>query len=196
MQGVSFSNIFGIASRGFVSLYGVVAAIIIERSYSDVISYAIILSFTLFLAAYFSYLISKKRLSLDFSGSFKFNLSLFFNKNKELLIDNDFESSVKVRGISSVLLGLQFVAIVIAYVFCFVMPDRRLFIISLVPLISMLGTMFTVIIVEPKFAVMIDAANSTGYAASREFLRARAISFGFSAVFIAILPFAINFLEK
>lgn len=194
MQGVSFSNIFGIASRGFISLYGVVAAVVIEKKYSDVFSYSLVMSMVLFFSSYISYFYSNKKISRKSINETKKNISLISDVFFKKLDKNDTESAVKIKGVVSVFLGVQFVAIVVAYGFCFLMPDRRLFIISLVPLVGMLGTMATVVLVEPRLAIMIDMENSTGFAASKEFLRARAISFAFSALLIAFFPFGMKFI--
>ena len=87
----------------------------------------------------------------------------------------------------SVFIGIQFTAIVIAYALCFKYKEFRLLFISLIPVFSMIGTLITVLLVEPKFAKHIDIDRESGHAIVSVYLYARAISFCVSAGLLLLL---------
>lgn len=187
MQGISIANMFAIASRGFVAIFGLLAAYIVESGVSAGWIYGVALSASLLIGAVISFLFSRVRLVVS-------NSEKIFGMDWGLLLcgnegeGEDFKGAiVKINGALSLLLGIQFVAIVVAYGICFRFPDYRLLIISLVPLISMIGTLATVVLVEPRLAKIVDSSLSAGYAASREFMRARAVSFLFSCFVLLVL---------
>lgn len=187
MQGVSIANIFAIVSRGFVAIYGLLVAYIIERGISTGFVYGFMLSVALLIGSCVSYYFS--RITLAGCDSLKtiqswWGLALnpgALKTKKTTILD------IHINGFLSLLLGLQFVAIVIAYGLCFSFPQNRLLIISLVPVISMIGTMATVVLVEPRLANIVDSSSNSGYAVSQEFMRARAISFAFSFLILLFL---------
>lgn len=188
MLGMSLANIFAIASRGFVALYGVVVAVVIEMGSADIQAYGYSFSFVLLLGAGFSVLLASLKIDKSgFEGLVGKELG-FFAGFKRLFLANDCRCSIPIRGVVAVMLGTQFIAVVLAYGLCFYLPQHRLLIISFVPLVSMLGTLVTIVWVEPRLARMIDGDNATGYAAAREFLRARAVSFSFCAILLLVMP--------
>ena len=186
MYGMSLSNMFAIASRGFVAAYGLLIAYIVERDISSGFIYGMLLSISLLLGAGISYWFSLKTLAGRESFSDLGSWRSFFSWGNSKSTSKE-KSSINISLWVSLLLGLQFVAIVIAYGLCFRFPQHRLFIVSLVPVISMAGTLATVVFVEPKFATLIDASTKAGHIASDVFMRARAISFGFSSVLMFLL---------
>lgn len=187
MQGVSLSNIFAIASRGFVAIYGLLVAYIVERHISTGWVYSAMLSIALLIGAGISFWFS--RITLSGCNSLRSIRSWWdvVSNPGALYANNNEAQAVHINGFLSLLLGVQFVAIVIAYGLCFRFPKDRLFIISLVPVISMVGTMATVVLVEPRLAKIIDSSSNTGYAVSREFMKARSISFAFSSIVLLII---------
>lgn len=192
MIGVSFSNIIAIVSRGCVAIFGVSIAIVIEKNLSDIVSYNYIFSFALFLGALFSLFLSK---IIIVKQSYELNSEklIFILRNvKKFIAVNNSESVICLNKFVSVMMGTQFIAVVIAYGLCFVLPKHRLLITSLIPLVSMLGTMVTIFLVEPMLARLIDLDNKMGYVASKEFLRARALSFTFSAISLPVISFVIK----
>jgi len=193
MMGVSFSNILAIVSRGCVAIFGVSIAIVIEKNLSDIASYNYLFSFALFLGALFSLFLSKIIIT---KHSYELNsgkLIFILCNIKKFVAVNNSESVIYLNKYVSVMMGTQFIAIVIAYGLCFVLPKHRLLIVSLIPLVSMLGTMVTIFLVEPLLARLIDLDNKMGYVASKVFLRARAISFAFSAISLPIILFTIKY---
>lgn len=191
MLGISLSNIFAITSRGFVALYGISIAIVIERSFADIKIYGYVFSFILLLGSAFSLLLANLKISKSSLENFIKPTQPLTQRLRTALSANDAKCKIPVRGITAIMLGTQFIAVVIAYGLCFSLPQHRLLIISFVPLVSMLGTLITILWVEPRLARMIDADNSTGYAAAREFLRARAISFVFCAALLQMISFVL-----
>lgn len=177
MTGLSISNIFAIVSRGCVALFGVCIAIIIEKNLLNINVYGLVFGVVLTFAAVFSLVLSGKRIEYN---NFIINEDKFwlrFLKFKSVLSPNTHRMKRPINKLISLLLGIQFVAIIIAYGMCFVLIDYRLLIISMVPVASMIGTFVTFIIVEPRLAGIIDLDRSQAYSVSREFLRARAVSF-------------------
>lgn len=183
MQGVSFSNILAVASRGFVALYGLIIAYVIEENSVDIYLYGSFLSISLILGAAFSLFVS--RLSIcneDYKKSARIRDLFYFD---ERFSCEDLQR-VKINLFLKPFLGIQFVAVTVAYGICFKFPENRLFVISLVPIFSMLGTVITVVLVEPRFAKFIDDSASYGRLVSRVFMEARAFSF-FISFFIVLL---------
>lgn len=192
MQGVSLANIFAIASRGFVAIYGLLVAYIIERNAASGWAYGAMLSSSLLIGAGVSFGFSRITLSGCESLKYSSSWGKVLSTPRALLTDKLSNPEVAINSFLSLLLGLQFVAIVIAYGLCFRLPQHRLLIISLVPVISMVGTMVTVVLVEPRLAKVIDLSSNAGYAVSQEFMRARAISFAFSFVILLLLTVVIE----
>lgn len=188
MLGISLANIFGISSRGFVALYGIIISIVIEKNISSIQVYVYVYFAVLLLGAGFSLVLANIKITDSFIGGISHNELPLLKQLKMAFGTNNSKCAIPVRGITAILLGIQFVSVVIAYGLCFSLPHSRLLIISFVPLVSMLGTLIAILWVEPRLARMIDADNATGYAAAREFLRARAISFFFCAVSLLALP--------
>ncbi|MGB4674559.1 MAG: hypothetical protein WBH99_11560 [Azovibrio sp.] len=192
MLGISLSNIFAIASRGFVALYGISIAVVIEKSFADIQIYGYVFSFVLILGAGFSLLLANLKLSkAAFEDLIQGKLPLH-QRFRTAFSANDTTCLIPVRGVAALMLGTQFIAVVIAYGLCFYLPQNRLLIISFVPLVSMMGTLVTILWVEPRLASMIDADNVTGYSAAREFLRARALSFSFCAALLLMMPWLMS----
>jgi len=188
MLGVSISNIFAMLSRGFVALYGVTTSIIIERELSDVYTYVYVFAVASALGAALSLALANLKIERPTLSTGEISIiSVFASPRSSLSLNRDV-STVPVRGMAAVFLGTQFLSIVLAYGLCFLAPQHRLLIISLVPLISTVGALVTILWAEPRLARMVDADNATGYAASREFLRARASSFMLCAVLLVALP--------
>jgi hypothetical protein len=182
MTGVSWANILAIVSRGFVALFGVFVAAIVEAGSIQIGVYSLVFSFVLILAGSISLFLSRRKISEEGLLAIECKkLSLILNPI-DVLDRNDNRLPRPVNSVVAVLMGTQFVAILIAYGLCFLFPERRLLVISMVPVVSMLGTMITFVVVEPAFAKIIDQDNQKGYAVSREFLKARATSFFASAV--------------
>jgi hypothetical protein len=184
MVGVSYANIFALVSRGFIAVYGVLISIVIERNLTDMTRYAIVFAVVCILGSCVSIWLSK----IKFVG-FVDDLPPPGWRDVAIRIraafrPNDHQSVVRIRGLTSIAIGTQFLSVVIAYGLCFAMPSNRLMIISMVPVFSTVGALLTFVWVEPRLARMIDADNSSGYAASREFLRARGLSFAACAVVI------------
>jgi len=195
MIGVSFSNILAIVSRGCVAIFGVSIAVVIEGNLSDVVSYNYLFSFVLLLGALFSLFLSK---IMIVKKSYELNsvkLIFLLRNIKKFVAVNNSESVIYLNKFVSIMMGTQFIAVVIAYGLCFVLPKHRLIITSLIPLVSMLGTMVTIFFVEPMLARLIDLDNKMGYVASKEFLRARALSFAFSAISLPVISFAIKYFK-
>lgn len=188
MQGVSLSNIFAIISRGFVALYGALLALVVEGGYSDATGYAIIFSVMLIVGAVFSFFFSKLKILGNVFGDNGVRWRDVISRPRGFFGLNDVDSEVRIRGVSAIMLGAQFIAVVVAYGLCFIYPSNRLFIISLVPIVSMVGTLVQILLVEPRLASMVDRAGHTGCSASGEFLRARAISFLCCGVILLVMP--------
>jgi hypothetical protein len=191
MVGISVSNILAMISRGLVALFGIAMAIVIESGVSDIDVYVVLFSVSSALAAAASLALSNLKIFEAASSRLGGTGDADSTWSRLKLGNNNEKSLVPIRGLVAVALGTQFVSIVIAYGVCFVLPERRLFVISLVPLISALGALVTILWVEPRLARMIDDDNRKGYAASREFLRARAVSFLFSSGLLILLPWVV-----
>jgi hypothetical protein len=195
MTGISLSNIMAVLSRGCVAIFGIGIAFVIEKSLSNIETYSYLFSIILTAGAMFSCYLSKRKITEQ--NHEMIPKKSFFLKYK--LTNNTSESSesseISLSKFVAVLMGTQFIAVVVAYGLCFSLPDHRLIIISSVPLASMLGTMITIFYVEPVLARIIDKNNNMGYTASSTFLRARALSFTFSALIILIIPIGLSNLK-
>lgn len=192
MQGINVANFFAIISRGFVALYGLTAAYIIEKNDTDSIIYGVTFGVTLLFGAFISYLYS--RVNLKFVPTVKPYRTLLLRVFSADIYDHSryFIESIRIDKLLSVMVGVQFAAVVIAYWFCIIFPNDRLLIISLVPVISMFGTIVTVVFVEPELASVIDESSDAAYAVSQEFMRARSVSF----VFASIVLFGLAVISK
>lgn len=196
MQGVSLSNIFAITSRGAVAAYGILLAFIIEREFSSASLYSTIFFATLLFGSAFSLFLSKLKLSTAIFNDKELQWDKILRNPRDFFEANNACCNITIRGVSAIMLGAQFVATVIAYGLCFTYPQHRLIIISLVPLISMMGTLTQILMVEPRLAKMIDRSNDSGYAASREFLRARALSFFICGCALLAMPVMFSLLQR
>jgi hypothetical protein len=191
MQGISIANMFAIISRGFIAIYGLLVAYIVERGISNGWIYGVTLSLSLLIGSGFSLWFSKIKLS-DYNSIWtqKGLWNILFARS--FRVGTNGSSAIRINKLLSLLLGMQFVAIVIAYGLCFKFTQHRLLIISLVPVIGMIGTMVTVMFVEPRLARIIDKSSNAGYAVSQEFLYARSISFFFSAFALLMLTIVLE----
>lgn len=185
MHGVATSNIIAVASRGFVAVYGVLVSYVVESEIDLSWEYGVLLSLALMIASGLSLALSRFGLV---DGGERFGLtshrSLAFIEQVGSRAESDVELGIHINLLMSMFLGIQFVAVAIAYALCFKAPQHRLLIISMVPVLSMLGTIVTVAMVEPRFAKKIDNSKSLSYQVSRVFMRARAASFAVSALFL------------
>lgn len=178
MQGANYSNIFAIVSRGFIALYGLLVAVMIEKLNNNINVYIICMIFAFLISACVSLYFSKIKL---ITSEIK-NIKVFQYK-----IPNEIFYSHKLSFLMSIFIGIQFTAIVVAYTLCFKFKEFRLLIISLIPVFSMIGTLITVLLVEPKFAKHIDVNRESGHAIASVYLYARAISFSVSAGLLFLL---------
>lgn len=189
MQGVAISNYFGIASRGFVALYGVVAASLVEGGYGSGEFYVIFLCIALALGSVSALLLSKMRISIEGSDvcgvSFLYGWRRIYISWMGFKYNGDKRWGVKL--IYSAFVGLQFAGVVVAYGACFYFPDSRLLIISFVPMVSMMGTLVTVVFVEPRLAKFVDESNDVAHEVSQAFMRARAFSFTLSFLLLILV---------
>lgn len=184
MQGVSWANIFAVVSRGFVALYGLLVAYVIERQDIKVEIYSLYLSISLLCGAWVSLFLSRLSVN-DFGSSDGLSAKAIFSYKRSF--DEVVYENIRINVALRIFIGIQFVAVAVAYGVCIKFPQNRLFIVSLVPVISMIGTIVTVVFVEPRLAKCIDSSSSYGHMVSREFMRARAISFLFSFFVIVVL---------
>lgn len=173
MAGAAMANYFAIASRGFVSLYAILVAYLIEKLSISLIGYVGSVSMALILAGVFSVFLSRRMLRAEDE---KIVLAVFDGRNAAV---------PSINFLLMLVLGMQFVAMSLAYALCMVFAENRLLIISIAPALSMLGTVAAAVFIEPKFAKYVDLNSEHGYGVSSKYLMARAISF-----YIAAFAFA------
>lgn len=178
MQGANYSNILAILSRGFIALYGLLVAVMIEKLNNNINVYIICMIFSFLISASISLYFSKIKL---ITYEIK-NIRIFKYKTS-----NEIFYKHKLSFLMSIFIGIQFTAIVVAYALCFKYKEFRLLIISLIPVFSMIGTLVTVLLVEPKFAKHIDVNRESGHVIASVYLYARAISFSVSAGLLFLL---------
>lgn len=169
MAGAAMANYFAIASRGFVSLYAILVAYLIEKLSISLIGYVSSVSMALILAGAFSVFLSRRMLRVE--GE-KMVFSVFGECNAAV---------PSINFLLMLVLGMQFVAMSLAYALCMVFTENRLLIISIAPALSMLGTVAAAVLIEPKFAKCVDLKPEHGYDVSSKYLMARAISLYISA---------------
>lgn len=186
MAGAAMSNYFAIASRGFVSLYGIVVAYLIEELTISLYGYVICVSCALALAGSASVILSRKTLKINNGRIIISNCKI---KEFNLHIQYE-EKSLSINFLLIFLLGIQFAAISLAYAMCMIFSENRLLIISIAPALSMLGTLAAAVLIEPKFAEHVDLHPEHGYVVSSIYLKARAFSFFIWAfIFAALIKF-------
>ncbi len=173
MAGAAMANYFAIASRGFVSLYAILVAYLIEKPSISLIVYVGSVSMALILAGAFSVFLSRRMLRAEDE---KIVLAVYDGRNAAV---------PSINFLLMLVLGMQFVAMSLAYALCMVFAENRLLIISIAPALSMLGTVAAAVFIEPKFAKYVDLNSEHGYGVSSKYLMARAISF-----YIAAFAFA------
>lgn len=184
MAGAAMANYFAIAARGFVGLYAILVAYLIEKKILGFVAYTLCISASLTSVAIFSSILSNKMLV---------NLS---SKKIAIAEHKRFEKQEYLnRGLPRIniflifFLGIQFVATSLAYALCMIFVENRLLIISIAPTISMLGTAAAAIFIEPKFAVHVDKDPKYGVDVSSKYLEARSISLFLSALIFFLLTF-------
>lgn len=176
MVGINRSSIISIISRGFFSLFSLGTAMKIESKTLDI---------NFFLICYFVILL--------FGAIISFAMSkLYYAQGHYYLYKKDTLKSLEIPALLSIFIGLQFSATIFAYIIIITYPESRLTIISLVPAFSLIGTLATIVVVEPKFAKQVDLAKENGYLCSKELLKARAASFIFSASILLFIHIYIN----
>lgn len=196
MTGVSYSNILATASRGCVAIFGVTVAVLAEKKMSNINVYTIVFSTVMILGATFSLYLSKFKVDRSSILIARGGLIAIARNLRLILVDNNHVLPSRLNNYVAILLGTQFASVIVAYGLCFLLPDQRLFIVSSVPLISMLGTVVTFIFVEPMFAKIIDSNNAMGYAVSKELLRARALSFLLCSALLPSLSLVVTALRQ
>lgn len=169
MAGAAVANYFAIASRGFVSLYAILVAYLIEKLSISLVGYVSSVSMALVLAGASSVFLSRRMLKRE--GE-KMVLSVFDERNVAV---------PSINFLLMLVLAMQFVAMSLAYALCMVFAESRLLIISIAPAFSMLGTVAAAVFIEPKFAKCVDLKPEYAYDVSSKYLMARAISFYISA---------------
>ncbi len=187
MTGVSWAGILAIVSRGFVALFGVFVAAIVESGLVEVQVYSFVFSIVLLLAGWFSIFLAGKKISDQSVRMIESRSVLLVLNPMSVLMHNSERLPKRINAVVAILMGTQFVAVIVAYGLCFFLPEHRLLVISMVPVVSMLGTVVTFVIVEPGFARLIDGDCRKGCAVSGEFLRARAMSFLFCATLLFVM---------
>lgn len=176
MRGVNYANICAIISRGFVAMYGMLIAIVVEAQLISVDVYCVI--FALILVAASALSLALSNMVLD-KGSEKNPQRL---SDFSLRLRTSREPKVAISALLSIFVGLQFISVVVAYAFCFGYPQYRLIIISIVPVVSMLGTTVTVVLLEPRLSRIVDSEQGAAFSVASAFLRARSLSFLVGAI--------------
>jgi len=186
MQGAALGNFFAIASRGFVAAYGLVIAYVIENGTINIIMYGGIMSMALFAGAIVSYVFSTLTI-IDYEKikSYKEFNNGYRRESIELSEANS--SKIKINKFMSLFVGVQFISVVMAYSLCIKYVEYRLIIISFVPIVSMIGTIISVVFIEPNLAKAVDNDVKMASAVSQEYMRARAASFMFSFVVLLVI---------
>jgi hypothetical protein len=182
MAGAAVANYFAIASRGFVSLYAILVAYLVERLELNLTAYSLCVSFALVVAGVFSIVLSKSILLMQGGKT----ILLHQNRRGNLHVDYSDEAPA-INFLLVLVLGVQFVAMSLAYALCMVFTENRLLIISIAPALSMLGTVAAAVFIEPRFAKYVDRVPAHGYGVSSRYLTARAISFFLSALAFSTL---------
>jgi hypothetical protein len=188
MQGAAIANFFAIASRASVAAYGLLIAYVIENSTLNGLVYGGIMAVPLFLGAIISYLLSNVSV-IDFEKLKKYKEFRGAYVRGAINLSKSNRSKIKINKIMSMFVGVQFISVVLAYSLCFEYVEQRLLIISFVPILSMFGTIVSVVFIEPKLAKAIDNNFKMGRAVSQEYMRARAASFMISFFVLLIITF-------
>lgn len=191
MEGAAIASIFAIASRGFVAIYGLLIAYVIENGVLNGFAYGLVLSSVLLFAAIASYWFS--RISVTDYNKIK-NRRQFFSGFSIGVVNKkqNGQKKISIGNLLSLFVGIQFISVVIAYGLCFEYVTQRLLIISFVPVVSMLGTLVSVLLIEPKLAKLIDVDCGMASAVSQEYMRARFVSFSFALLILSTLTFIIK----
>ncbi|OYU17898.1 MAG: hypothetical protein CFE34_13400, partial [Rhodobacteraceae bacterium PARR1] len=168
---------FGIASRIFITAFGVVAAYLVESGRDVATPYIAMISAILLVATLASVALSGREIG-DTGGPW-----FRFPPIRLPVVEN----LPPIRSYEAFLFGIQFVVLAAAYGISFKFPTYRLTIVSAVPIVTMLGTLVTVVVIEPRYAKIIDKTPLAAIAITRMFLRARASSFLFSSICLGAL---------
>lgn len=179
MQGAAIANFFAIASRGSVAAYGLFVAYVIENGALDGLIYGVIMAIPLFLGAVTSHLLSRMSV-IDFEKLKNYKEFRYAYECRVIDLSKSDKNEIKIKKIISLFVGFQFISVVLAYSLCFEYAEQRLLIISFVPILSMIGTIVSVVFIEPKLAKAIDNNFKMASAVSQEYMRARTASFMFS----------------
>jgi hypothetical protein len=174
MRGINYSNICAIISRGFVALYGVLIAVVVENGYSSFGEYCITFIFVMIVSSFLSFLFSRITLKIKLNIEPKRLLDFTFSK---FSCNERSVAGVSIGWFMSAFVGVQFVTMLIAYGLSFSFFDYRLIIISFVPVASMVGTLVTVVLLEPRLSRIVDNDREKAFSVSSAFLRARSFSF-------------------
>jgi hypothetical protein len=177
MKGMVVSHYFAIASRLFVSTFGIFIALIIEKGNPHENIYAILIGCAIAIASALS--LTMSHFMIDDLGKIK-----KIDSSSSIV---KIEKLPKIKSYESLLFGSQFAATSIAYALSFKFPDYRLTIISCVPFMTMLGTLVSGILIEPRYAEIIDRNPNIAINVCQMMLRARAKSYTLSlAILISI----------
>lgn len=177
MLGANYSSIVSIISRGFFVIYSLLMAAAIEGHWFDARVYVCCFAATLLLGALLTLFFSGRELVIS-EGRLPRIVRL-----RELDV-----TSCEINPLLGIFLGAQFASSAFIFMFCVFFPENRLILISLTPVFSMLGSVVSLVLVEPGLARAVDASPVAGYAASANYLRVRAWSYVLmAAVMLALL---------
>lgn len=175
MKGANIANYFAVSSRAFITLYALGISYQIEKNSLNSSKYLLISAVAFFLSAVFSwYLVGKTIQTIETNFIHSILTSKKSTKSVNLI-------NIKISSVLSIFIGIQFVSMIFAFAACLSYPNYRLSIISMTPVLNMLGTLATVVLVEPKLAFAVDNDSNLGFDAARIFSQARVLSFSFSA---------------
>lgn len=184
MQGLNFSNFYAILSRGFAGVYLLVVSLMIERYLLDLDSYIFIVFVALVLSSVITGIISNYEIR-DGESDYSFSIRNVF-RLKSLWVRQESRSGRAGVMMISLVSGVQFLAMVVALGFGIIFYEYRLTIMALSPMLSMIFTWVSLMMVEASLASKIDGGLITAAEGMQSYLLARAYSYVIVAAMVLV----------
>ncbi len=175
MQGLNFSNFYAIISRGFAAVYMMAVSLMLERYSLEFNDYASVVFIALVISAAITAVISRYEIKggeADYGFSLKNVLKI---KSRWIRQENKLGRANPM--LISLVSGVQFLAMVVALGFGILYYEYRLTIMALAPVLGMVFTWISLVMVEANLARDIDGGSITAVEGMQSYLLARAYSY-------------------
>ena len=194
LVGGNAASFIGLVSRIFIGLYAVLVSYSIESSNLKPTTYAYVTAGSFFLATIFAFWLARLRISENSLIRSNDNILKVVVESLYGLSINPSKNLFIIKFYLWPLVGVQFSALVVTYFFAIIYPENRLLIVSMSPIFSMIGSLFSIAWVEAKMANVIDMNTSKGLSVLKEVQMQRVVSYFIVGISFLIFAFWLSYI--